>query len=205
VLIWPEDEQPSVDNTVITDPCFTSQGFQYAVEQLEQLSLSFLDIGQFFVTHFHRDHLLNLSHFIGRTKLTKFQEGANKALSEIVTVPYPGHASNQQGLVFRSCSGQKVCIAGDAVLDIEWLKAWRYYWPNGYTVPEIVQTWESVAKILSYADLIIPGHGQSIPVTAALTKKLFSTFASAKHASDCQDVEQILSNRQEQLLTEESK
>jgi hypothetical protein len=37
-----------------------------------------------------------------------------------------------------------VCIAGDAILDIEWLKAWKYYWPNGYTVPEIVETWESV-------------------------------------------------------------
>lgn len=203
VLIWPEDEQPSIDNTVLTDPCFTSRGFQYAMEQLEQHSLSFLDIGRFFVTHRHRDHVPTLAHFIGRTKLIKFEEGVNKALSEIVTVPYPGHAPDQQGLIFRSCSGQKVCIAGDAVLDIEWLKAWSYYWPNGYTVSEIVETWESVGKILFYADIIIPGHGQPIPVTAALIEELFVMFPSAQYASACPDVEQLLSNRYEQLRAEE--
>lgn len=203
VLIWPEDEKPFVDNTVLVDPYFTSQGFQYAVEQLEQLNLSFLDIGRFFVTHRHRDHLPNLSHFIGRTKFTQFQEGANTSLSGIVIVPYPGHAPDQQGLVFRSSSRQKVCITGDAVLDIEWLKTWRYYWPNGYTVAEIVETWESVGKILSYADLIIPGHGQPISVTAPLIEELLAMFASARYANDCQDVEKILSNRLDQLLAEE--
>jgi glyoxylase-like metal-dependent hydrolase (beta-lactamase superfamily II) len=96
-----------------------------------------------------------------------------------------------------------VCVSGDAVLDIEWLKTWRYYWPNGYTVAEIVETWESVGKILSYADLIIPGHGQPIFVTASLMEELLVMFASAKYANDCQDVEKILSNRLDQLLAGE--
>jgi glyoxylase-like metal-dependent hydrolase (beta-lactamase superfamily II) len=205
VLIWLEDEQPSFDNTVLTDPCFTSQGFQYAIAQLEQLNLSFLDIGRFFVTHPHNDHVPNLSHFIDRTDFTEFQEGANKALSGIVIALYPGHAPNQQGLIFRSCSDQKMCISGDAILDIEWLKAWRYYWPNGYTTSEIVETWESVGKILSFADRIIPGHGQPIPVTAPLIEDLLVMFPSAEYASECQDVEQILSKRLDQLLAEERK
>ncbi len=203
VLIWPEDEQPSIDNTVLTDPCFTSQGFQYAMKQLEQIHLSFLNIGWIFVTHRHRDHLPNLSHFLGRTIFKNFRREANEALSDIVIVPYPGHSPDQRGLIFCSSSCQKVGIPGDAILNIEWLKAWKYYWPNLYMVPEIVQTWESVAKILSDADLIIPGHGQPILVTASLVKELLSTFSSAEFASECQDVKQSLSSRLEQLLAKE--
>jgi glyoxylase-like metal-dependent hydrolase (beta-lactamase superfamily II) len=203
VLIWPEDEQPFTSNTVLTDPCFTSQGFLYATEQLEQRSLSFLDIGRIFVTHRHRDHLPNLSYFIGRTRFKNFRTGATKALSSIVIVPYPGHAPTLRGLVFCSSSHQKVGVVGDAVLDIDWLKAWGYYWPNGYQPREIVQTWESVAQILLHTDLIIPGHGRPISVTASLVKELLSTFPSAEHANECQGVEQVLSNRLERLLAEE--
>jgi glyoxylase-like metal-dependent hydrolase (beta-lactamase superfamily II) len=151
------------------------------------------------VTHRHGDHRPNLSYFIGRTTFTDFQTGVAEALSGIEIVPYPGHTPKQQGLVFRSSSRQKVCVVGDAILDIDWLKAWMYYWPNVYQTSEIIQTWESVAKIFSYADLIIPGHGRPIIVTASLVKDLLSTFASAEHASKCQNVEQFLSTRLESL------
>ena len=33
--------------------------------------------------------------------------------------------------------------------------AWQYYWPNVYEVPEIVETWRSLAKILATADTVI--------------------------------------------------
>ena len=203
VIIWPEDEQPSFNNTVAVDPCFTSQGFLYAAEQLEQLHLSFLDIGWVFVTHRHGDHLPNLTRFLGYIKYKKFRAGANKAFASISNIRHPGHAPDLRVFAFRPTSRQTVCVTGDAILDERWLKAWRYYWPNGYTIPEIVQTWESVANIISYADLIIPGHGEPIPVTAALVQEVLAMFAHAKHASECQDVEQLLSNRLEQLRAQE--
>jgi glyoxylase-like metal-dependent hydrolase (beta-lactamase superfamily II) len=203
VLIWPEDEQPSLGNTILTDPCFTSTGFEYASAQLQQWNLSFADIGRIFVTHRHRDHMPNLSYFLGRTKFKNFRGGTRKTLSSLLTVPYPGHAPDLRALVFRSDLHPKVAIVGDAILDLAWLKAWGYYWPNGYSLEEVAQTWESVAQIVLAADFIIPGHGQPITVTASLVKDLLSTFPSAEYAGACQEVEPTLSRRLEQLLSQE--
>lgn len=202
VLIWPEGEQPAANDTIITDPCFTVTGFKYAERQLTELELSFTDLDYIFITHRHRDHLLNLLH---KKKFPYFWSGNANRLPGINVVPCPGHARDLRSLVVRSTSDQIVWIVGDAVLDLEWLKAWEYYWPNSYTPPEIVQTWESVAKILLYADVIIPGHGAPIEVTASLVKDLLSTFPLAEHAENCRDVERFLSDRLERLLAEESK
>ena len=202
VLIWPEDEQPSLGNTILTDPCFTSTGFGYASAQLQQWNLSFADIGRIFVTHRHRDHMPNLSYFFGRTKFKNFRGGTRKTLASLLTVPYPGHAPDLRALVFRAGSHQTIVIVGDAILDRAWLEAWGYYWPNGYLPYEIVQTRESVAQILAIADVIIPGHGQPITVTAALIKALLSTFPSAEYASECQGIEQVLNNRLDQILAQ---
>ena len=59
-------------------------------------------------------------------------------------------------------------IVGDAILGEDWLRAWRYYWPNGYGPDEIVETWRSVARILSMADVVIPGHGPPFRVDISL-------------------------------------
>lgn len=201
VLVWPEGEQPSAGNTVLTDPCFTDRGFRYALRQLDRLGLSLVDIGRIFVTHGHQDHLLCLPSYMEQPGFADFQAAASGPLSGISTVPCPGHAPDLRAIVFRSSSSQKVWVVGDAVLNVEWLKAWAYYWPNDYSPSEVVLTWKSVAEIFSHADLVLPGHGQPIPVTASLVRQLLSTFTSAAQASKCQDVEQALSIRLEQLLT----
>lgn len=202
VLIWPEHEMPSLKNTVLTDPCFTSQGYQYAVDELKQLNLSFLDIGWVFITHRHRDHCSNLPHFIGRTMYKEFQNGSKTPLASMMTAAYPGHAPVQKGLLFRSSSHQHVCVCGDAVLSLEWLRAWKYYWPNFYQEAEILQTWDSVARILAYADLIIPGHGRPFHATVPLLEHLLATFPQAEYAGACQDVAQMLRTRLEQVRAE---
>jgi hypothetical protein len=92
-----------------------------------------------------------------------------------------------------------ISVTGDAVINLEWLRAWEYYWPNCYQKAEILQTWVSVAKILSVADLIIPGHGHPIKVTSELLAHLIDTFAQAEHAEACPNVEQTLCMRLEQL------
>jgi glyoxylase-like metal-dependent hydrolase (beta-lactamase superfamily II) len=196
ILLWPEEQPPSQDNTILTDPCFTSGGYHLAVEQLERLNLSFTDIGHIFETHPHRDHRLNLGHFLGQIHYHRLQIGKHEHFAGITVMPYPGHAPLQRGLIFRSTSHQKVCVAGDAVLDEKWLRSWKYYWPNFYQEAEIIETWESVAHILSFADVIIPGHGMPIQVTPALLHEVLNNFPAAAHANACQQlVEPILQQR----------
>ncbi len=200
VLIWPEGQRPCFRNTVLTDPCFTPYGFRRAEEQLEQLRLSFDDIGHVFMTHQHRDHILNLPLFISRKEFAEFPHTTNETLSGIRIRPYPGHSPEQQALVFRSPADRNVYVVGDAVLNLQWLKGWGYYWPNYYVASEIIQTWKSLAQIFAEADLIIPGHGQPIAVTVPLVRELLSTFVFAKYAGECPQVEQTLNTRLQQLL-----
>lgn len=117
---------------------------------------------------------------------------------DLDSVPCPGHDPFAQALVFRSTRDETVWVVGDAVLNLEWLQRWQYYWPNGYSEKEIVETWRSVAKILS-ADIIIPGHGAPIPVTRALLEHLRATFPMAEYASECPDVRDALTERLKQL------
>ncbi len=199
-LIWPEGETPDSGNTLLTDPCFTVAGMKYAERQLTKLGLSLTNIRSMFITHRHGDHCQN---FLCKKKFIYFQGGNSNWLPGIDLVPCPGHAKDLCALVFRSTFGQDVWIVGDAVLNLEWLRAWEYYWPNCYISSEIVQTWESVAKILSKADVIIPGHGDLIHITTSLLKELVSTFPSAEHADNCRNVEELLSDRLQRLLVEE--
>lgn len=201
VLIWPEGQHPTPDNTILTDPCLTVEGAKYAEKQLIEIGLSLIEIQYIFITHRHGDHRPN---FLHKKNFIYFQGGKNDWLPRIDLVPCPGHTIDLQSLVFRSTSDENIWIVGDAILDLAWLKAWEYYWPNFYTPREVVQTWESVAKILSEADVIIPGHGDPIHVTASLVKELLSTFPSAEYAENCRNVERFLNSRLERLLAEES-
>jgi glyoxylase-like metal-dependent hydrolase (beta-lactamase superfamily II) len=90
-------------------------------------------------------------------------------------------------------------VSGDAILDEAWLRAWKYYWPNFYQEADILQTWESVAIILTRADTIIPGHGVPFQVTAGLLEHLVHTFDQAEHAEQCPQVFDALQNRLEVL------
>jgi len=69
-----------------------------------------------------------------------------------------------------------------------------YYWPNFYDVTAIVKTWRSVATILE-ADIIIPGHGEPISVTADLMRQLLNSFGDAEFSSECPEVTKRLELR----------
>ncbi len=62
VLLWPENTRPVRHNTLLTDPCFTIKGFAYAKQQLKKIHLQFHQIGTFFVTHRHFDHIPSFPH-----------------------------------------------------------------------------------------------------------------------------------------------
>ncbi|MBD3308913.1 hypothetical protein GF339_21055 [candidate division KSB3 bacterium] len=198
VLLWPAHEAPASVNTVLTDPCFPSGISRNVQRTLDKLSLTFQDIGYLFITHRHGDHLPHPA--LSTTPLlVQTDAHAPSSLSGLTTVPCPGHAPELHALVFRSATHQTVWIVGDAILNLTWLKAWEYYWPNIYTPSEIVQTWESVATIVCQADIIIPGHGSPFAVTIPLLKTLIARFPSAVHAERCPDVESRLQTRLAQL------
>jgi len=200
VILWPEGHSPSIENTILTDPCFTAKGYQHSMEVLSELGVTFADIGYVFITHRHGDHTIRFPKGTLKPAFRRFDLKDDKWASGIRTSPYPGHSADLQSLIFRSSSGETVCIAGDAVLNEEWLRAWQYFWPNRYSQAEIIQTWKSVAAIVASADVIIPGHGASISVSASLIKELLSGFPSAQYSGRCEEVAQVLENRLSELV-----
>lgn len=197
-LIWPEGRLFQREHTLLTDPYFTSNSFALAELGLGLLAgVSFKDIGHIFVTHQHYDHQL---HFPADAPeppppFIEFVPGVTKGFEGITAVPCPGHAPDLRALVFTSPTDERVWVVGDAVLDKEWLLAWRYFWPNNYSPAEIVQTWRSVAMIVAQADVIVPGHEVQIRVTPQCVEELIAGFPRAEHAAECPDVLETLRER----------
>lgn len=200
VLLWPVGEKPASDNTLMTDPCFTAQGFENAEKRLSELGLSFNDISRIFITHPHADHRLHVPFRVRARKFPHFHPDRENAMSGISLVPCPGHSNRLRSLIFREPSGDSVWITGDAVLDEEWLTAWEYYWPNVYSRDEIIQTWKSVTTIIAHADVIIPGHGPPFRVTISLVSYLAGNFENATYADQCAgEVKEALAGRLDAL------
>jgi glyoxylase-like metal-dependent hydrolase (beta-lactamase superfamily II) len=198
-LIWPAGATPGDHHSVLTDPCFTPAGYHDATRRFKALNASFHEVGWIFVTHPHRDHCSNIANFLGQPVGKPFRRDAHAALEGLVCLALPGHTPTQKGVLFRSTAQQMVCITGDAILNEAWLRAWKYYWPNFYQDADILQTWQSLALILSQADVIIPGHGDPFTVTAELLDHLTQTFDQAEQAAHCPDVLARLQARIERL------
>jgi glyoxylase-like metal-dependent hydrolase (beta-lactamase superfamily II) len=124
-------------------------------------------------------------------------------LSGLLSVHCPGHSPSLKSLTFCSGSGDKIWIAGDAILDEEWLRAWKFFWPNGYTPSSVIQTWKSVARIIANADVIVPGHGKPFRVTLPLVEKLLSDFPAAEYAGACGKAADMMADRLNRLKKRE--
>ena len=123
VLIWPEGESPSPQNTLLTDPCFTARGLSSAKQALARFGLQFTDVGEIFITHRHGDHLPIIP---SHQHSPHFQRKEPVSLPGVTTVPCFGHAPDLHALVFCAISGESVWVVGDAILDLPWLIAWKY-------------------------------------------------------------------------------
>jgi glyoxylase-like metal-dependent hydrolase (beta-lactamase superfamily II) len=194
-LIWPVDEPPTRDNTILVDPYFTANSFRAAEAVLSHMRLSFADIGRVFVTHKHFDHLPHYPSDAQSAPTKRFEPKTDETFAGLKAIPCPGHAEDLRALVFTSPTLEQVWVVADAILDEEWLRAWKYFWPNGYSRAEILDTWRSVAMILAAADVILPGHGAAIRVTDTLLADLIAAFPNAELAADCPDVEKTLRGR----------
>jgi glyoxylase-like metal-dependent hydrolase (beta-lactamase superfamily II) len=194
-LIWPHGKMPSPDNAVLVDPCFVPAGYRRAAQEVEALGLSLPELARVFTTHLHGDHIPTVprdvpSALFASPGLVRFYHAAG-----IEAVHCPGHAPDLYSLVFHTAADGEVWVVGDAILNREWLEAWAYYWPNGYGPFEIVETWRSAARILSRADVIVPGHGPPIRVGRALLERLLAAFPATAHADRCPDVAEVLHAR----------
>lgn len=188
VLLWPEGTEPSSHNTVIIDPCFTDKGYKLAVAQLANLNTSFAAVNRMFLTHPHGDHTPCLPPEAPTVLFERFAIKNNPQAEGLSAWLCPGHHPLLLSLAFRATDGALVWAVGDAILNEDWLRAWAYYYPNGYSQTQVADTWRSVAKILAGADVIIPGHGPEIRVTADLLRHLIDTFPQAQHADLCPEV-----------------
>lgn len=195
LLLWPENQEPTPENTILADPCLTPENIKVLEQKLQKYRMCLSDIQYFFISHKHRDHLPTFSYDKNYVKLVKDR----KLFSGISTTPCTGHAHDLKSMVFQLGTKEEIWFVGDAVLNKEWLKAWGYYWPNRYTEEDVVQTWKSLAKILSQADIVIPGHGMEIRITSQLLKELIQSFPQAKHSERCFSVEALLKKRMKEL------
>lgn len=196
LLLWSENEAQTPANTLITDPCFVGPHVPALVQRLKNIGMELPDIGHFFVTHPHHDHMPQMNRLLRLTG-TAFRPEL-PGFADLHTVACPGHDRHLHALVFRDTHDQEIWIVGDAILDQDWLLQWQYYYPNGYEREAIVETWRSVAKICASADRILPGHGDIIEVSAALIRSLLDSFPQAQYSEDCPDVAEILRTRLEQ-------
>ena len=84
-----------------------------------------------------------------------------------------------------------VWVVGDAVLNEAWLHV-GVLLAELYGPREIAQTWRSVALILSAANVIVPGHGPPLRVTATLIEDLLARFPEAEQSFACPEVAEVL-------------
>lgn len=196
-IIWTDGSQPNQNNSILTDPYFTKQSYPEVILSLQSMKMTLGDIGWIFITHPHGDHLLHIPHEYQQYVFPPFYPEVATQFSDITIVPLPGHHPELEAMVFLSSKNLWTWVVGDAILDEEWLRAWAYYFPNRYTKDEIILTWISVAKIITNADVIIPGHGSPIFVTYELVSHLLTSFSNAEFSGETRYVNKYLSDRLE--------
>jgi glyoxylase-like metal-dependent hydrolase (beta-lactamase superfamily II) len=194
VLLWPEGERPGADDSLLTDPCFTREGWQRAQQVLFDWGCTVRDLGWYFETHTHWDHQLRTPGQALPSWLRRFDPAARSPLAGVAAEPCPGHERDLHAIALPTSRGP-VWVVGDAILSEVWLREWKVYWPNQYADDEVVEHWRTVAKIVTAADQIVPGHGPPFAVTDDLVADLLANFDRAPFADRCPDVRAALAER----------
>jgi glyoxylase-like metal-dependent hydrolase (beta-lactamase superfamily II) len=163
---------------IVTDPSLPPE--QMAKVLFDRSGLRPDAVGAVFITHAHGDHFEGLELFESarwymsgidlvlmknsddkRTrelaiKILPFDSGV---IEGIEAVPLPGHTEGTTGLFFESDYG-RVIICGDAVMTRDFFRHQAGY----YNAVDQVQSTESIKKIASLADFVVPGHDNYFPV-----------------------------------------
>jgi glyoxylase-like metal-dependent hydrolase (beta-lactamase superfamily II) len=132
------------------------------------------DIDVVFITHWHRDHFGNLEVFKKAAHLASkglvkciglegFQGlGNEEEIAEgVKVIMTPGHTIDHASIIVDSIVGSvkaRVAIAGDAVVSHSYFQSgqiWQYN-ADFYSI-EVAR--QSILRLTSLSDIIIPGHG----------------------------------------------
>ena len=162
------------EHRIITDPGCNREKLLAA---MKQAGLAFDDIHFVFLSHCHPDHILLAGLFekakfvtfdsnllYEQDKLTQFD--SNVLGDDIEILETPGHTIEHLSLIVQTEHG-KVAIAGDTIwwLDDEQqifdLMQKDHSQVKGMNMPDLI---ESRKKLISMADVIIPGHGKMFQV-----------------------------------------
>ena len=114
-LIWPADSELSAENSVVVDPCFSLTGMQTALGRLKELRADTNQIGHYFQSHLHFDHVLNTPSLLLKEPpvWSLFPVEKTEAFAEIKVVPCPGHAEDLRALRCPTPAGE-LWVASDA-------------------------------------------------------------------------------------------
>jgi len=131
-----------------------------------------------FITHDHGDHHWGLETFrdarwwAGAEVAAKINQAndyskkvepaAARFFDSIEMIPTPGHTMEHRSLRFE-CSGQRVVVAGDAVMTRDFFARRQGYF-NSVDFAQAARTIEQIGRM---ADVVVPGHDNYFLVSVA--------------------------------------
>lgn len=132
------------------------------------------DIDIVFITHWDRDHFGNLDLFkksrfmaakpmVKRFHLDKFTgiNDGEELTGGVKAVFTPGHTIDHASIIVQTeYAGIKIriAVAGDAIISHSYFQA-GVVWKNNADFFDIKASTDSISRLISLSDVIIPGHG----------------------------------------------
>jgi N-acyl homoserine lactone hydrolase len=159
----------SAGHNVIIDP--GAMGYaEEIVSRLNEMGISLSDVDSVINTHMHLDHIYNnylfpyaliytptsVWHPGGGNRVEMFPEVRDPPIPGIRFLSTPGHMEKHISVLVET-EGRRIVVAGDAIRE-SIIDAGQV--PSKY--PSTRLYIESMKKIFSVADEIIPGHGPAI-------------------------------------------
>jgi glyoxylase-like metal-dependent hydrolase (beta-lactamase superfamily II) len=159
-----------------SSPANDDANWQSLESQLTSHHFSVRDITKVFITHFHRDHYGGIERFehahwychpIARDGLPaslkeKFipVEDDIQLIRNTRVLHTPGHTAGHASVIWADQKRLvRVAMCGDAILSLAWLLS-GYTWKFNADFYNLAAARASAAKLLSSADVLVPGHGQ---------------------------------------------
>jgi glyoxylase-like metal-dependent hydrolase (beta-lactamase superfamily II) len=161
------------DGLLLVDPSVPAP--QMPVLLNDQAGVAAEEISHVFLTHFHGDHRFGLEAFPHATwwmapaeidfwrerasesdgrLLERLRPASEELLPGVRTLFTPGHTPGHTSLMFP-WRGRRVVVAADAAMTEEFFWAGEGY----HNSTDLAAARDTIARLASAADLIIPGHG----------------------------------------------
>jgi glyoxylase-like metal-dependent hydrolase (beta-lactamase superfamily II) len=149
---------------------------QFLAELLRLHGIICDDVTKVFITHLHADHCGGIESFPNaiwlchqsvldnyeghlKERFVGVADGVQIAPNTVVKHT-PGHTRGHASVIWTTDSKSlKVAIAGDAILNLAWLKS-GHTWQFNSDFFDLETARKSASSLIQDSDIIIPGHGQ---------------------------------------------